>query len=87
MQDGEDHLSCTLTLVFTRRIWIHWNAAPVVINTSLNRRGEPIVNTAEQAYAAYEAMDLDAIVIENNDLNDEKLSVEVRRAFREFQGE
>jgi carbamoyltransferase len=36
-----------------------------VINTSLNRRGEPIVDGAEQALAAAEAMRLDAIVIED----------------------
>jgi len=36
---------------------------PVVLNTSLNRRGEPIVNTAEQALAAARAMRLDAVVL------------------------
>jgi carbamoyltransferase len=36
---------------------------PVVINTSLNRRGEPIVNTAEQALVAARAMQLDGVVI------------------------
>ncbi len=36
---------------------------PAVINTSFNRRGEPIVNTAEEAWAAYEAMGLDALVL------------------------
>ncbi|MDJ0522967.1 MAG: carbamoyltransferase C-terminal domain-containing protein [Planctomycetota bacterium] len=36
---------------------------PVVINTSLNRRGEPIVNTAEQALTAARAMQLDGVVI------------------------
>ncbi len=36
---------------------------PVVINTSLNRRGEPIVNTAEQALTSVKAMQLDALVL------------------------
>ncbi len=36
---------------------------PVVINTSLNRRGEPIVNTAEQALTAARAMKLDGVVV------------------------
>ncbi len=36
---------------------------PVVINTSLNRRGEPIVNTAEQALTAARAMRLDGLVL------------------------
>lgn len=34
-----------------------------LINTSFNRRGEPIVNTAEQAWASYDAMALDALVV------------------------
>lgn len=36
---------------------------PVVINTSLNRPGEPIVNTAEEAVTASRAMGLDALVL------------------------
>ena len=36
-----------------------------VTNTSLNRRGEPIVNDAAQALAAAEAMRLDALVAED----------------------
>jgi carbamoyltransferase len=36
---------------------------PVLVNTSLNRRGEPIVDTAAQACAAAEAMDLDGLVL------------------------
>lgn len=37
---------------------------PVVVNTSFNRRGEPIVNTPEQAWRSYEAMGLDALVLD-----------------------
>ncbi|MDA1194588.1 MAG: hypothetical protein O2894_05330, partial [Planctomycetota bacterium] len=37
---------------------------PVVINTSFNRRGEPIVNTAEEAWAAYVAIGADALVLD-----------------------
>ena len=36
---------------------------PVLINTSFNRRGEPIVDTAEQAWTSYTAMELDALVL------------------------
>mgnify|MGYP001817757641 CR=1 FL=1 len=36
---------------------------PVVINTSLNRRGEPIVDTADQALTAARAMGLDDVVL------------------------
>ncbi|MDJ0973626.1 MAG: carbamoyltransferase C-terminal domain-containing protein [Planctomycetota bacterium] len=37
----------------------------VVINTSLNRRGEPIVDTAAQALTAARAMGLDAVVLDD----------------------
>ncbi len=39
---------------------------PVVINTSLNRRGEPIVNTAAEALAAARAMGLDGLILGEN---------------------
>jgi len=39
-------------------------APPVVINTSLNRRGEPIVNTAAEALAAARAMRLDGLILD-----------------------
>ncbi len=38
---------------------------PVVINTSFNVRGEPIVNTPEQAYRCFLATNIDALVLEN----------------------
>ena len=38
---------------------------PVVINTSFNIRGEPIVNTPEEAYRCFMFTDMDALVIEN----------------------
>ena len=37
---------------------------PVIINTSFNVRGEPIVCTPEQAYRCFLATDMDALVIE-----------------------
>jgi carbamoyltransferase len=37
---------------------------PVVINTSVNVRGEPIVNTAQDAYRCFMATHMDALVIE-----------------------
>ncbi|MDF1702808.1 MAG: carbamoyltransferase C-terminal domain-containing protein, partial [Planctomycetota bacterium] len=36
-----------------------------LINTSFNRRGEPIVNTAEQAWTAFDAMGFDSLVVGN----------------------
>jgi carbamoyltransferase len=38
---------------------------PVVINTSFNVRGEPIVNTAQDAYRCFMATHMDALVLEN----------------------
>jgi carbamoyltransferase len=39
---------------------------PVIINTSMNVMGEPIVNTPEQAYQMIVKTDMDCIVISNN---------------------
>jgi len=39
---------------------------PVIINTSFNVRGEPIVCTPEDAYRCFMATDMDALVIENH---------------------
>ena len=38
---------------------------PVMINTSFNVRGEPIVCTPEQAYRCFLATDMDALVLED----------------------
>ena len=45
---------------------------PAVLNTSFNRRGEPIVNDAAQALTSARAMRLDAVV-----LGDRLLDLEV----------
>jgi carbamoyltransferase len=36
---------------------------PVLLNTSFNRRGEPIVNTADDAVATFLATDIDALIL------------------------
>jgi carbamoyltransferase len=36
---------------------------PLVVNTSFNVRGEPIVNTPEEAYSCFTATDIDCLVI------------------------
>jgi len=38
---------------------------PVIINTSMNVRGEPIVNTLEQAYLMIKKTDMDYLVLGN----------------------
>jgi carbamoyltransferase len=37
----------------------------VIINTSFNIRGEPIVNTPSDAYRCFMASDMDVLVVEN----------------------
>lgn len=39
------------------------NLPPVLLNTSFNNRGEPIVNTSYDAVAAFRSMDLDFLVL------------------------
>jgi carbamoyltransferase len=40
-------------------------APPVLVNTSFNDRGQPIVNTAHEAVATFRAMGLDFLVLED----------------------
>jgi carbamoyltransferase len=39
--------------------------SPVIVNTSFNVRGEPIVNTPAQALACFLATEMDALVMED----------------------
>jgi len=45
---------------------------PVIVNTSFNVRGEPIVNTPEDAFRCFMGTDMDILVIENCLLRKEK---------------
>jgi carbamoyltransferase len=47
------------------RAFEHRTGCPVVINTSLNVRGEPIVNSPAEAYRCLMGTDMDALVIES----------------------
>ncbi len=38
---------------------------PVLLNTSFNLRGEPIVNTPENAYSTFSKSGIDVLVMEN----------------------
>jgi carbamoyltransferase len=38
---------------------------PLLVNTSFNVRGEPIVNTPEEAYRCFMRTEMDCLVIEN----------------------
>jgi carbamoyltransferase len=44
----------------------------VIVNTSFNVRGEPIVNTAEDAYRCFMATEIDCLVVGNRFLTREK---------------
>jgi carbamoyltransferase len=43
----------------------HRTGCPVIVNTSFNVRGEPIVCTPEDAYRCFMRTDMDALVLEN----------------------
>jgi carbamoyltransferase len=50
-----------------RRLLEHFHAktgCPVIINTSFNVRGEPIVCTPDEAYRCFLATGIDALVLE-----------------------
>jgi carbamoyltransferase len=43
-----------------------WTGVPVLLNTSLNLRNQPIARTGEDAMAVFERSDLDALVVGND---------------------
>ncbi|MEC7240220.1 MAG: carbamoyltransferase [Myxococcota bacterium] len=58
---------------------------PVIINTSMNVRGEPIVNTPEDAYRCFMRTHMDAIAIGNSLLlKEDQPELELRSAKEEF---
>ncbi|MFO1475755.1 MAG: carbamoyltransferase [Verrucomicrobiota bacterium] len=56
---------------------------PVLVNTSFNVRGEPIVCTPEEACRCFLATDMDALVLENFVLRKERMDRSVSAAERE----
>ena len=58
---------------------------PIVVNTSFNVRGEPIVNTPEDAFRCFMGTELDILAIGNCLLRkteqDEKLKLDYKNAF------
>ena len=55
---------------------------PVIVNTSFNVRGEPIVHTPEDAYRCFMGTDLDALAIENCLLLKEQQPPELRQKYQ-----
>jgi carbamoyltransferase len=56
---------------------------PLLVNTSFNVRGEPIVCTPEDAYRCFLATDMDALVLENCVLNKRETKQRLDVTFRE----
>jgi carbamoyltransferase len=56
---------------------------PILVNTSFNVRGEPIVCTPEDAYRCFAATNMDALVLENFIVTKEDLKTETGAAARE----
>lgn len=58
---------------------------PVLVNTSFNVRGEPIVCTPEDAYQCFLATDMDALILEDilivKDLTGHEAGLEARDAY------
>jgi len=46
--------------------FFEYTGCPVIVNTSFNIRGEPIVCTPEDAYRCFMATDMDCLVLENH---------------------
>ena len=46
-------------------VWDRATGVPVVLNTSFNLRGEPIVNTPREAYSTFARSEMDALVLGN----------------------
>jgi len=57
--------------------------SPVIVNTSFNVRGEPIVCTPRDAYRCFLATDMDALVLEDFVLLKEQMKASVTAAERE----
>jgi carbamoyltransferase len=56
---------------------------PVLVNTSFNVRGEPIVCTPQEAYRCFLATDMDALVLEDFVLRKEQMNAAAAAAARE----
>ena len=55
----------------------------VIVNTSFNVRGEPIVNTPEDAFNCFMGTELDKLVIGNCYLDKKKQKTSLKRNYKE----
>ena len=56
---------------------------PVIVNTSFNVRGEPIINTPEDAYKCFMGTEIDTLIIENCLLRKEKQNKSLKVDYKE----
>src|SRR5262249_32416658 len=68
----------TLLLAFHER-----TGCPMLVNTSFNVRGEPIVCTPEDALRCFQATDMDALVLEDFLLDKQALGASMSASARE----
>jgi carbamoyltransferase len=54
---------------------------PIIVNTSFNVRGEPIVHSPEDAFKCFMGTDLDILVIENFILKKKDQNKELFRSY------
>ncbi len=55
---------------------------PILVNTSFNVRGEPIVNTPRDAYNCFMGTDLDYLVIGNCILDKKKQNIDLIKDYK-----
>ena len=60
-----------MTAILGISAFYHDSAAAIIVNTSFNVRGEPIVNTPEEAFRCFLGTEIDILVIGNCYLNKE----------------
>ena len=60
----------------------HDSAATIIINNSFNVRGEPIVNTPEDAFNCFMGTDLETLVIGNCYLKKENQNNELKKDYK-----
>ncbi len=65
------------------RAFQNLTGCPVLVNTSFNIRGEPIVCTPAEAYRCFLATEMDVLVLEDCVLHKEKMDEELTTAARE----
>ena len=56
---------------------------PILVNTSFNVRGEPIVNTPNDAFSCFMGTDLDFLVIGNCILDKKKQNLTLKKDYKE----